>query len=187
MPLAYERFNQTHVAMLHAFDCGEEEFHEFIIKDSNDGKTVSYCFVDTNERKLVCYVSLACSGIMREAVLDGFVHEHPRSLLSAIEIKFFVVAADYRHLVFSETSKSDETLSVMMFNLIISKLYTISTEIVGAHAVVLYSTPQAKRFYQKCGMRDFETLMKRAHDDFTDGCIPMYMLFPVGDDEALER
>lgn len=168
---------------LSRFNCGIYDFNTFICDDYANKHPVPYCYVDTDNNKIVAYLSINCSGIIHNSTEDnGFGYQPPALLMSAIEIKYFAVDVDYQNLLFCEKSTKYETLSHEMFMNVIDQLIKLARNRIGAQAIVLYSTPRARNFYLNCGFLGFAQEMKRTQDEdsdvLTDNCYPMYMLLP---------
>ena len=159
---------------IEAFHCGNRNLDSLIRDDSVFGNTVAYLFIDKDNDRLVAYCSLSCSGIM--TVADDAEPDivDPRTIIPSIEIKFFAVDCEYRSLKMEETSKRYDTLSASIFQYCIYIAYKISTENIGAKALLLYSVPEAQNFYKRGGFQMFTEEMSRDNARFVKGCIPMY-------------
>lgn len=86
----------------------------------------------------------------------------------------FAVDEAYQHIPYSDDPE-DGTLSDIIFNFAISKIYDFTEKYCGADKVILYAVPKAVNFYRKNFFSEFETFMLKSESRFLDGCIPMYM------------
>ena len=44
----------------------------------------------------------------------------------------------------------------------------------GANKIILYSVPDAVKFYERSGFKPFENYMLQSNERYLEGCIPMY-------------
>lgn len=174
------RFEEQHGQFIEAFDCGELEFNELVIKDAFDAKTVSYLFLEEETRQLVAYMSIACSGIMYaiETDTDDVLWANEATIIPAIEIKYFAVQKDFRHMRFEPQASRDQTLSAYILKYCMHKITNIAETVIGADKIILYAVSRAKRFYERCGFKRFETEMTRDADPFLRDCIPLFYSIP---------
>lgn len=114
VPLEIERLNDDNVNLIAKFSCGNENIDDCIRADSISNKTVSYLYINSETQEIVAYCSISCAGVVHEVIEDGSTDPVPKTL-SAIEIDFFAVNAQYRGLPFKETSSRYDTLSAFIF------------------------------------------------------------------------
>lgn len=158
------------------FNCGNSNINELVVEDCRSKSTVSYFFIDEEKEQLIAYCSLACSGIMMDVDNESF--REPRTIISALEIKYFAVDKEYRSLRMSEDSDKYDTLSAAIFRYCIKIAYDIANEHAGANELILYSVPPAESFYAHNGLVKFGEGMNKDADCFLKGCIPMRFGFP---------
>ena len=134
-----------------------------------DATAVTYLFIDTEYDCPVACVTLACSAIFykHDEEVDQF-----STILSAMEIKYFAVDESYKHLPYKR--KSPLTLSYYILVYMLKIMRDLSHNSVGAAKVVLYSVPEAVRFYKRCKFKEFGETMYGDEGSYVDGCVPMY-------------
>ena len=168
--------DETMSHYIYRFDCGDDDFNELVRKDWESQETVKYLFIDIELNTMIAYLSLACSGIM--SVIDSDTerswYENELSVISAVEIKYFAVNSDYRHLKFKEDSGRYDTLSARIFEYCLKKIECITSTVVGAETMVLYAVPKAKTFYKQNGFKEFESWMTASAIYALKNCISMY-------------
>lgn len=151
------------------FYCGDDsiDINEYICNDAAyDNETVSYVYLDNNNIP-VAFVSLSCAAIEENSSTCSFSSYQP-----AVLIDKFAVEDKYHHLPYDEDIP--ETFSEVVFADVVNLIYEITSSVIGAKYIVLYSTPRAHHFYQKCFMEDFENYMAYRSDVYVSDCIPMY-------------
>lgn len=168
------KYSEDTVRYVSNFNCGNQNLNRLIWEDFISGSTVAYLFIDTEDDKLVAYCSLSCSGIMTLAkdAAPGVID--PRTIIPSIEIKFFAVDNKYRSLKMEKASTRYDTLSASIFQYCIYIANQITSENVGAKALLLYSVPKAHNFYKRNGFEEFTKEMSEDNARFVSGCIPMY-------------
>ena len=150
------------------FDCGNEVINHYLKSEAKkDTQAVSFLITDEKNNAVIGYFSLSCSGFIIES------QGHP-TIYPAVEIKMFAVDEAYQHIPYSDDPE-DGTLSDIIFNFAISKIYDFTEKYCGADKVILYAVPKAVNFYRKNFFSEFETFMLKSESRFLDGCIPMYM------------
>lgn len=162
---------------LKGFSCGNDELDRFLHDEAKESSAKTCLFIDTEEKKIVAYTSIACSAIMYAVEDDECVLLAPDrfSLAPAIEIKYFAVHEDYKHLRYSDAPSSSLTLSCNLFRYIVQHVRDIASNHVGAEYIVLYSVPKAISFYKRNLFNLFEDDMVRNADPYLESCQPMYM------------
>lgn len=154
--------------LLGDFDCGTEVFNNYIRNDSyRDNSCVTYIVTDKAAHKTIGFASLACSGIC-------FQVDNYRKTLPAIEIKYFAIVSEYQKLRQNRETEhlyfSDRILCEL-----IKRCYDISTQIIGAEYIVLYSVPSAVWFYRRNKFNEYNQYMNPDNTLFLEGCTPMFM------------
>lgn len=132
-----------------------------------DPTVVTYLFIDAEEDELIACATISCSAIFNLDDKDRF-----STILSAMEIKFFAVDEKYKHLPYTKNAKL--TLSHYILIYMLKMMQDLSHNSVGAAKVVLYSVPEAVRFYKRCDFKEFGDTMFGDKGIFVDGCVPMY-------------
>ncbi len=171
IPYRIELLSPNKQCALGDFSCGNEYLDKYLKVDSiKDENVVTYLFTDDDNKKIMGYCSLTCSGIHYE--LEGV-----RQTLPAIEIKYFAIDSRYQKLRFDDIDDdgahfylSDKLLCDM-----IQICQTISCEVLGASYVVLYSVPDAVHFYKRNCFHSYNEYMKEDNIRLLDGCTAMYL------------
>lgn len=178
VPIQFMRLSEENRDRFAVFDCGETVFNTYVHDDALSRDTTSYVFFDVDKQLVVAYASIACSGIMTEVMdIEAEMFENTKTVISAIEVKYFAVNAEYRSLKFDETSSEKQTLSFFILSFLQQKLIDIAETIIAAKAIVLYAIPKSKTFYERCGFKEFEASMTKNADHFTSTCTPMFFVF----------
>ncbi len=154
--------------LLGDFDCGNEVINDFAInKLAQQSDYVTYVFEDTDINQVIAFASLACSSIKYEC--QNIVQSLP-----AIEIKYFAIKKQLQKFKYDEDD-DHFYFSDMILSKIILKCREISEQIVGANYIILYSVPNAVKFYTRNFFEDYSEYMLKDNISFLDGCKPMYM------------
>ncbi len=154
--------------LLGDFDCGNEVINDFAINKINQQSDyVTYVFEDTDVNKIIAFASLACSSIKYEC-------QNVVQSLPAIEIKYFAIKKQLQKFKYGEDD-DHFYFSDMILSKIILKCREISEKIVGANYIILYSVPDAVKFYTRNFFKDYSEYMLKDNISFLDGCKPMYM------------
>lgn len=175
-----ERYEEAYSELIPAFDCGEKDFNKLVQEDSKSEKTVTYLFLEEDTDQIIAYVSIACSGIMFdvETDSDNVFLANEATIIPSIEIKYFAVHQDYRHMLFEPDASKDQTLSAYILKYCMQMCTNIAHDVVGAQKIILYAVPKAKRFYERCGFKRFEMCMTRDADPFLQNCVALYYTIP---------
>lgn len=153
------------------FRCGNSSIDYYFNNEAvKDSTSVKYLYIDKTEDKLVACVTLACSAIFTAEESE----EQFSTILSAMEIKYLATNEEYQHMPYY-TDKHLPTLSDLMFDYIISYMFKISHQVIGAAKIVLYAVPQAVSFYKRHGFREFGDNMYGDEGYYVEGCKPMYL------------
>jgi len=142
-----------------SFDSGYSVFNEYLFQRSD---TASFHYIlDGETDELIAYFSLLASALL---------HGDPANLnaIPAIELKMF--ALDKRH--------HGSDLSSKLLDAIITTMRHYSTKYVGADTIVLYSVPAEGviKLYKSKGFIEVGGELTAFKDEFTKGCIPMYLV-----------
>lgn len=173
IPIDIQILNAENRRYVTDFACGNPAIdHYFSELAAEDPAAVTYLFLDTAQKKVMAYMTIACSGIFYFDEDNVTPEAKMSTIISAMEIVFFAVDDAYKHIPFSPDSEF--TLSQFLFSYMIDRMRNISETIIGAKAVVLYSVPEAVHFYQRCSFREFGEAMYGDKGFFVEGCIPMY-------------
>ncbi len=168
IPIRMEVLTAKNKKYTESFLCNNPSIDHYFHKMAHlDEASVTYLFIDKEKDLLISCLTLSCSAIFtasEEAVQS--------TLFSAIEIQFFAVDERYQHLPYQKGAKL--SLSHYLFEFVIDYIGEISHKYVGAAKIVLYSVPEAIKFYQRCKFKEFGEHMYGDKGTFLDGCTPMY-------------
>ena len=86
--------SEKHYEYLQNFTCGNKSIDKYFKeKASKDKTSVTYLFIDVNEKALIACITLSCSAIFTEE------EDVKSTVLSAMEVKYFAVNKKYQHMV----------------------------------------------------------------------------------------
>jgi hypothetical protein len=162
-------FSSKYNCLLDSFDCGNQEINKFLRKAEgvcNDGYGVTRIVIDVNENKIIGFYTLACSSLL-------YGSNEQISGLPAVEIKMFAVDKNYQDLPYFEDDGI--VLSDYILDKVIKDIYELSSSTIGAAFIVLHAVPESVEFYKRSRFEELEEFMKPMHDNYTEGCIPMYL------------
>jgi len=141
------------------FDSGYKVFNEYLHKNA-DSATFHF-ILDSETDGLIAYFSLLSSALL---------YGDPSNLnaIPAIELKMFALDKRYH----------GSELSSELLDAIITTIQLYASKYVGADAIVLYSVPATGvvALYKSKGFVEVGGLLTAFKDEFTEGCIPMYMI-----------
>lgn len=180
--LPYEYGNEVNVEfhklttenhkLVKRFKCGNKNIDSFVRHQSlKDKETVSYFATDKERNVVIAVISINCTGILMRKPNKRKNYQY---MVSAIEVKYFAVNNDYKHLKYSNDAH-DYTLSHQIFMHYINDIINITNDVCGATKIVLYSVPQAHSFYKRCKFKDFENYMEKDEQPYLKGCKPMFL------------
>lgn len=150
------------------FDCGNEVINDYLKNSAlSDSDNVTYLFVDISNN-IIGFSTLCCSGI-RYTVGKGY-----QSTLPAIEIKYFAILSDLHKLIYDETDEHFY-FSDKVFCELLKICRDISQDVIGARYIVLYSVPDAVRFYKRNMFEIYTEYMSKDKTTFLNDCVPMFM------------
>lgn len=151
-----------------SFNCGNEYIDEYFKNEAlTDNDAVTYCFwADEHKHELVGIASLSCSGIIIKSS-ESF------NISPAIEVKVFAVHERYQHVKFPDDDAGGKWSDYCWYYLM--EVVDGITDVCGASHVVLYSVPDAVKFYERNGFRKFVTLMTQPSNHEIDGCVAMFI------------
>ena len=156
-------------SIVSGFYCGKDniDINEYICNEAAyDNESVAYVYL-AEDNTPVAFVSLCCSSIEESAPGSQYSSYQP-----AVLIDKFAVDEKYHNLPYEDGEP--ETFSQVVFSDVVELIYEISASVIGAKYIILYSTPKAQHFYQKCLMMDFEAYMEAHKDLSIEDCYPMY-------------
>lgn len=150
------------------FACGNPVIDQYFIETApTDQAAVTYLFIDSENNLLISCITLACS-----AIFTANCDEQFSTVLSAMEILYFAVDERYKHIPYIKGSSL--TLSHYILIYMLDQMQEISHTHIGASKVVLYSVPDAVRFYKRCNFKEFGDTMYGDKGTFVSDCVPMY-------------
>lgn len=171
--ISFKKVDPDDSEILKEFECEEPAIRNFArYRTLNTQKDVTYIFVDNENKAVICFCSLSCTGISTtEYTPKGDMYH---STIPAIEIDFFAVDKRYRSIPFDENSSQYETLSKALFLYMLEHIRKITENVIGATHICLYAVPDALNFYKRCDFVEFEKYMNRDEKAFVKDCIPMF-------------
>ena len=167
IPVRIEVLNRENHRLTRYFFCGNPAIDDYFrLEAADDTTAVTYLIIDDAQNKLLAALTIACSAIFL-AKKQQF-----STLMSAIEVVYFAVDVEYQGLRYRPGDQ--RSLSHYLFSYLIEMMRDISREHVGAAKLVLYSVPEAWRFYQRLGFVPFAGGMYGDRGTFVRDCVPMY-------------
>ena len=140
------------------FDSGYTVFNEYL-QNSDDSAVIHYV-MDADTDDLIAYFSLLASALL---------YGDPANLnaVPAIELKMFALDRRYH----------GSELSSELLDAVITTIQLYANRYIGADVIVLYSVPVdgVMKLYKSKGFIEVGDLLTAFKDQFTEGCIPMYM------------
>ncbi len=171
--ISFRKVDPEDSEMLKEFECEYDAIRDFIRYQSiKSRKDVSYIFIDEENKIVVGFCAICCSGI--SAIKTNESVGNYVGIIPAIEIDFFAVDSRYRNLPLTADSKRYETLSSALFLFMIQQIKRIASTEVGATHICLYAVPRAKNFYKRSDFVEYDETMVRDQDPFLKSCIPMF-------------
>ena len=167
IPVRIEVLSRENHRLTRYFFCGNPAIDDYFrLEAADDTTAVTYLVIDDAQNKLLAALTIACSAIFL-AKKQQF-----STLMSAIEVVYFAVDVEYQGLRYRPGDQ--RSLSHYLFSYLIEMMRDISREHVGAAKLVLYSVPEAWRFYQRLGFVPFAGGMYGDKGTFVRDCVPMY-------------
>lgn len=163
---------------LDSFCCGDNLFDRYVkesaLKESEEGKGVTYLVIDSTREVIVAYYTLSATSLLY--VLDNGSDDENNNIqgIPSIEIKMFAVNINYQDTLCSSGKLGDQLISDIILGSIIGDIYNITRNIVGAQMIMLYSIPKAINFYKRNNFLPLDEY-KAFYSNFTEGCVPMYL------------
>lgn len=152
------------------FSCGQESIDRYFRENLfEDNDAVPYCFwAEADKQSLVGIASLSCSGII--------IHSGSSfNITPAIEVKIFAVSVNFQHQIYPDDDEGKWHWSDYCLYYLLGEIADISSYVCGANHVVLYSVPEAIRFYERHKFRRFIGDMEMPSNSFISGCTPMFL------------
>lgn len=169
--ISFIKASRNEKELLKKFKCGNVYIDKFIRNLSfKDKDTVTYLGIDTNLKKVISAITIACSGIYIERRKKFNIK---KDILSAIEIKYFAVNQSYQKMHYS--INNNRSLSFNLFQNYLNRITHIARNICGAQKIILYSVPEAITFYKKSDFIVFKKYMLRNENNIVKNCIPMFL------------
>jgi len=174
--ISFKKVDPNDSEILSGFECEYPAIRDFAREKSiNSEKDVTYIFIDNENKSVIGFCSICCTGISYSvSEISGEEKKEFDSSFPAIEIDFFAVDEKYRSIPFDKDSGRYETLSKYLFLYMIKFIENIALSVVGATHICLYAVPKAKSFYTRCDFVDFLDFMNRDEKSFVKDCIPMF-------------
>ena len=169
-----ELLTASNVHVVSGFNCELDDlnFLEYLADEAiYDNEARTYVYIDQNG-KASAFASLSCTVLMQ---VDNKENKSSTKYYPAILIDKFIVDSSLRHLRYSP--EEERTFSEIVFMDVLEYIEELAMNYIGAKYVVLYSTPKAKHFYEKCeDVNDFTEYMAGVNDPYLEDCHPMYAI-----------
>lgn len=174
-------YTKEYSNMTSEFTCGEEPFDSYLneeaLEDRLNGGGVTYIVIDQDENRLIAYYTISTSTVHfvdnydfeYEDIPDDEKRKH-YSPISAIIINMFAVNNIYQDCIYE-----GEVVSAKVLESIIGKIYTMSTDIIGAKMIILCSVPDAVDFYKKSNFEELPSIYTLFDHIDLDGNKPMFL------------
>lgn len=173
--ISFRKVDPADSKILSEFECENGAIRDFARYHSiKSKKDVTYLFIDEENRTVIAFCSICCTGISITEYIEDDLSKPYNSSIPAVEIDFFAVDERYRSIPLDETSKKHDTLSNALFLYMLNHIKNITSSVVGATHICLYAVPEAKNFYKRCDFVEFSDFMKRDEKPFIKNCIPMF-------------
>ena len=150
------------------FTCSNDIADSFLKNQSylSSEESLTFLQIDDIKKEIVCFYSLNCSAI----VIND---ESNIAIRPAVEIKYFAVNKKYHGLPYSK-QRPELTLSHVLFQRLIKRIYNLSEKTIGASCIVLYSVERAVNFYLKNKFEYFDESQIPDSHNINNGAIAMY-------------
>lgn len=171
--ISFEPLTDDNYHLVEGFSCGNAYFNEFLFYDAMyETSSKIYLIVYDNDT-LLGFFGLSATGIttIRES-------EHVKETFNrpAIEITYFAINNEFKHMWYNEKAKKDGN-KVYLSNIIFSKLVRFIQQdvrdILGFEFIILYSVPEAVKFYRKHEFQNFDEYMIPGNKQYLSNCTPM--------------
>jgi hypothetical protein len=180
-PFEIDLLSKENVNLLDNFCCGNAEIDRYVKEDAltskDSGKGVTYVVIKKSNNDLVGYYTLCSSTLVyfddndltgKKSAVELVIRGIP-----AIEIKMFAVNRKFQDVAY-KIGEVEELISEIILGAVIGSIYDIAINILGARMIVLYSTPEATKFYNRNGFLPLEEYSS-LFDEYIEDCTPMYM------------
>lgn len=159
----FKRISSVNIELIEDFSCGSTELDKklFQMKDKDDGTT--FVFLDETNGQIIGYCTYCTSGLKKSYENDSITYP-------AAEIKYFAIDKTYQHKAYDE----DFNFSDLMLCEVMKKLIEISEESISFDYVLLYSVPDAVKFYKRNGFYEFTEFMEKDSYHYIEKCVPMF-------------
>lgn len=172
------RLNRKTRQYLSNFSCGNPAIDDYFRTQAfDDHNTVTHIFIDKQKDTAIALVSISCSKVDYVQSMVGDDNDRYYKYISstpAVEIKYFATDKKYHSRKYDRDS--NRTLSKVIMSKMISYIYKLSEEHIGASKIILNSLPDAVNFYTSCSFKKYEKDMSIPNVDGY-GCVyyhPMY-------------
>lgn len=161
--------DESSLAQMFAFDCKKETINACfrdLLKDELHSYT--YFFCDANDHKIISFVSFCASALQ-------LVDEDGIKTLPAVELKLFGVDKGYqgKKVIIDE---KEVKYSEYTFQWLIAYIKKMIQPFLSVEYLVLHAIDDKRTlgFYKKMGLA-FIDIDHVLQDDFSEGCLPMYL------------
>jgi hypothetical protein len=179
-PFKISLLSEQYLNLIEKFSSGHNEIDRYVkedaLTDQFSGKGVTYLVLTEVEDRLVAYYTLAATTLIY-SINREYNNESKQIKIGgfpAIEIKMFAVCKAYQDYVYYSEDFKGEIFSDIILGGVIGDIYRYSCEILGIQMIVLHSTDNAVKFYQRNNFKDLGEYMS-LYSDYTKDCTPMYL------------
>ena len=165
-----EVVSEDTASIFSGFVCGNEEIDQYFREQAQkDVQNVIYLYRNKINGDVIGAAAICCSGINvgGKALMQ---------LIPAIKIDYFAIMESYHGLRFPGTEEEERFhYSDAFLCELVHEIHKIAERFVGARFIVLYSVPEAVRFYKRNLFSEFMDYMGAEQHGYIEGCEPMYM------------
>lgn len=154
--------------LLNNFSSGNDiidKYFKFEALSDSTSKTFLVLNIDENVDIIAIY-TLCCSGYVVQS--NSKIYIYP-----AVEIKYFATSENYQDMQY-DFKREVGCLSGHILSMVIAKIMDFTDKHCGANKVILYSVPDAIKFYETAGFKHFDDFMLESNEIYLEGCEPMY-------------
>lgn len=171
--ISLEPLTDDNYHLVEGFSCGNIFFDEFLAEDALYEISSRIYLIVYDNNTLLGFFGLSSTGL---TTIRSDEHNKEIFNKSAIEISFFAIDTSFQHMYFNEKAKEEKMkiyLSDIVFIMIISYIQNYMKKFIGIEFVVLYSVPEAVKFYQKHNFEEFDDSMMPSTKQYLSDCTPM--------------
>ncbi len=163
---------EAHRDCINNYCCNQDELNKYLkenaIKESELGIGITKIGI-SDEGEILFYYTLCCSSIVESSSGIRIIYR------PAVEIKFFSVNKRYHKIVYDQDEEGTMYYSDLFLADVINDINTFTSNTCAAEFVVLYSVPEAVKFFSRNLFDAFEEFMEKSDNTYLMGCTPMFM------------